>query len=92
MPESCIGTVMSDISSKRGGRVLGVKSINARFKDSERQGTDEGGDLDQIRRCLNTLIPLSEMVGYSRYLRSVSKGEATFVMNFSHYERLSGQK
>jgi len=41
---------------------------------------------------LNALIPLSEMVGYSTYLRSISKGESTFVMNFSHYERLSGPK
>jgi len=32
------------------------------------------------------------MVGYSTYLRSVSKGEAQFVMSFSHYERISGQK
>jgi len=32
------------------------------------------------------------MVGYTTYLRSISKGEAQFVMNFSHYERLSGQK
>jgi len=41
---------------------------------------------------MNALIPLSEMVGYSTYLRKISKGEASFVMNFSHYERLSGQK
>lgn len=32
------------------------------------------------------------MVGYTTYLRSISKGEAQFVMNFSHYEQLSGQK
>ena len=32
------------------------------------------------------------MVGYSTYLRSVSKGEAQFVMSFSHYERISGLK
>jgi len=84
--EGLIGEVFSDITSKRGGRILGVKSIKAKFQD-------DGADLlDDKRRCLNALIPLSEMVGYSRYLRSISKGEAQFVMNFSHYEQLSGMK
>jgi elongation factor G len=83
-----IGEVFSDITSKRGGRILGVKSIKAKF-NSEHESSDT---IDDKRKCLNALIPLSEMVGYSRYLRSISKGEAQFVMNFSHYERLSGMK
>ena len=87
LPEHIIGTVLQDITSKRGGHILGVKSIKARFTDND--GADE---LDDSRKCLNALIPLSEMVGYSTYLRSVSKGEAQFVMSFSHYERISGQK
>lgn len=37
-------------------------------------------------------MPLSEMVGYNTYLRSISKGEGNFIMKFSHYERLSGMK
>lgn len=86
LPDHVIGEVLSDISGKRGGRVLGIKSIMARFSDT---GDDQ---IDMKRKCMNAMIPLSEMVGYSTYLRKVSKGEATFVMNFSHYERLSGQK
>lgn len=67
-----IGEVFSDITSKRGGRILGVKSIRAKFLDD-----NENDDLlDDKRKCLNALIPLSEMVGYTRYLRSISKGEA----------------
>ena len=67
-----IGEVFSDITSKRGGRILGVKSIKAKFLDD-----NENADLlDDKRKCLNALIPLSEMVGYTRYLRSISKGEA----------------
>ena len=87
LPENIIGTVLQDITSKRGGQILGIKSIRARFSDS-----NDADELDDNRKCLNALIPLSEMVGYSTYLRSVSKGEAQFVMNFSHYERISGQK
>lgn len=70
LPDHIIGEVLSDISGKRGGRVLGIKSIMARFSDT---GNDE---VDMRRKCLNALIPLSEMVGYSTYLRSISKGEA----------------
>ena len=84
LPEQIVGTVLQDITSKRSGQILGIKSIKARFTDGD---FDE---LDDSRKCLNALIPLSEMVGYSTYLRSVSKGEAQFVMNFSHYERISG--
>ena len=55
--------------------------------------SDDGNDyLDEKRRCVSALIPLSEMVGYTTFLRSISKGEANFVMNFSHYETLAGQK
>jgi elongation factor G len=84
LPDHIIGDVLANISGKRGGRVLGIKSIMARFSDTE---IDQ---VDMKRKCLNALIPLSEMVGYTTYLRSISKGEAVFVMNFSHYERLSG--
>lgn len=87
LPEHIIGTVMQDITSKRSGQILGIKSIIARFSTSS-----DVSELDETRKCLNALIPLSEMVGYSTYLRSVSKGEAQFVMSFSHYERISGQK
>ena len=86
LPDHLIGGVLADISGKRGGRVLGIKSIMARFSDTGEH------QVDTSRKCVSALIPLSEMVGYSTYLRSISKGEAQFVMNFSHYERLSGMK
>jgi len=48
--------------------------------------------LDEKRQCIVALIPLSEMVGYTTYLRSLTKGEGKFTMAFSHYERVSGFK
>ena len=71
LPEHVVGQVLQDITGKRGGQILGIKSIRARFSDS-----GDADELDDTRKCLNALIPLSEMVGYSTYLRSVSKGEA----------------
>lgn len=71
LPEHIIGQVLQDITGKRSGQILGIKSIKARFTDS-----GDADELDDSRKCLNALIPLSEMVGYSTYLRSASKGEA----------------
>ena len=84
VPERLVGDLMSDISGQRGGHILGLKNVVARFGD--------GGEVDENRKALYALIPLSEMVGYNTYLRSISKGEANFSMAFSHYERVSGQK
>ena len=53
---------------------------------------DKNFELDESRKCLYALMPLSEMVGYNTFLRSISKGEAMFTMSFSHYERISGMK
>ena len=87
VPEHLVGDLMSDISGKRGGRILGLKNVQARFTSG-----DDDQDVDESRKGVFALIPLSEMVGYNTYLRSISKGEATFSMSFSHYERVSGMK
>lgn len=71
-PENIIGDLMSDISGNRGGRVLGIKNVKARFSD------DGDNVIDESRRNITVLLPLSEMVGYNTYLRSLSKGEASF--------------
>jgi len=89
LPDHCIGDILSDITGKRGGNVLGIRNIQAKFYDE----TDSKSNIvDEKRRCINALIPLSEMVGYTTYLRKLTKGEGNFVMNFSHYERVSGVK
>ena len=85
VPEALVGEMMSDISGKRGGHILGINNAKARF-------TSEPGELTTDRQTVHCLMPLSEMVGYNTYLRSMSKGEATFTMAFSHYEKISGQK
>ena len=86
VPERIVGDLLSDVTGKRGGRVLGIRSVKARFSDNS---PDE---IDEERKSIFALMPLSEMVGYNTYLRSISKGEANFTMTFSHYERISGMK
>ena len=36
---------------------------------------------------LDAFVPLSEMFGYATDLRSNTQGRATFMMQFSHYDR-----
>ena len=59
------------MTGRRGGRVLGIKNLAARFSVD-----GDEGEIDESRKCLHALMPLSEMVGYSTYLRSISKGES----------------
>ena len=35
VPEEIVGDLMSDITGKRGGRVLGIKNVKARFSDDD---------------------------------------------------------
>jgi translation elongation factor EF-G len=39
LPDGIVGEVLSDVSSSRGGHILGIKSLGARF-------SDEGGSFD----------------------------------------------
>ena len=71
VPERIISDLVSDISGKRGGRILGIKNIKARFIE-----VGDSNDIDSARKTLHAMMPLSEMVGYNTYLRSISKGEA----------------
>jgi elongation factor G len=89
IPDHVIGDILRDITGKRGGNVIGIRNVKAKFYDEK---DSKSNIVDEKKRCVNALIPLSEMVGYTTYLRQVTKGEGYFVMNFSHYERVSGGK
>jgi translation elongation factor EF-G len=39
LPDGIVGEVLSDVSSSRGGHILGIKSLGARFND-------DGGNFD----------------------------------------------
>jgi elongation factor G len=70
-----MGDIMSDITSRRG-RVLGMDS-----------GDDTGSNISVIR----AQVPQSEMLRYSTDLRAMTSGKATFEMEFSHYDPISGR-
>ena len=40
------------------------------------------------RKVVDVFVPLGEMFGYSTSVRSMTQGQATFTMEFSHYEQV----
>lgn len=53
--------------------------------DDEREATNRP-------RTINAKVPLKEMVGYLKHLRSITGGRGTFVMSVDRFERMSGQR
>ena len=64
IPDFTVGDILSDITGKRGGNIIGIRNVKAKFMDDK-----DDNVVDDKRRCINALIPLSEMVGYSTFLR-----------------------
>ena len=67
---------MVDINSKRRGRISAIENAKAKFKDGD----------DSRKKIIKCVVPLSEMVGYSNKIRSLTRGKGTFSMQFSHFE------
>jgi len=84
-PEQFMGDVIGDLNSKRG-------------KIDQMEDRGEGMNL---RKVIDSQVPLAGMFGYATQLRSISQGRATFTMEFGHYaevpkniaeEIISGEK
>lgn len=56
--------------------------------DSRRAQIQNMEMLDDMR-VVNCLVPLGETFGYTTQLRSLSKGKASFTMEFHHYQAVS---
>ncbi len=55
---------------------------------SGRRGRIEGSEINNGAVAVRGFVPLSEMFGYATDLRSKTQGRGTYVMQFSHYEKL----
>ena len=55
---------MVDINSKRRGRISAIENAKAKFKEGD----------DSRKKIIKCVVPLSEMVGYSNKLRSLTRG------------------
>lgn len=106
--EGSLGTIVHDISSARGGQVLSLENEGNEDASSELPTIDpkriyappdpfaSGGGMDKAgpgqQRQITARVPLKEMVGYLKHLRSLTGGRGTFVMSVDRFERLSGPR
>jgi elongation factor G len=106
--ESSLGAIIHDLSSARGGQVLSLENegndesgealptIDAKriyappdpFASSGGAETSGPGQQRQV----TAKVPLKEMVGYLKHLRSLTGGRGTFIMSVDKFERLSGPR
>jgi elongation factor G len=52
----------------------------------QRRGRIEAMDEQAEYKVVRSMVPLSEMFGYSNVVRTISQGRASFTMHFEHYE------
>ncbi|TVY19671.1 Mitochondrial ribosome-releasing factor 2 [Lachnellula arida] len=106
--EGTLGAIVHDLSSARGGHVLSLENEGNEDSSSDNPsidvnriyappdpfassgGTDAAGPGQQ--RQVTARVPLKEMVGYLKHLRSLTGGRGTFVMSVDKFERLSGPR
>lgn len=72
------------VSEENVGEVLGDLAV--RNAHIENVGDRKGN------KIIESTVPLAEMFGYSTSLRNLTKGRATFTMQFSNYRRLPAQR
>ncbi|KAF8851179.1 P-loop containing nucleoside triphosphate hydrolase protein [Acephala macrosclerotiorum] len=106
--EASLGAIVHDISSARGGHVLslgiegndepesGLSVIDMKriYAPQDPYASSTSGDTSGPgqQRQVTATVPLKEMVGYLKHLRSLTGGRGTFVMSVDKFERLSGPR
>ena len=105
--EASFGAVMSDISSARGGQIVSLDDGDPSGASSEISQIDiskvyappdpfESNVSDETvsnrQRTIVARVPLEQMVGYLKHLRSLSAGRGTFVMSADKFERVVGHR
>lgn len=101
--EASIGNIMHDLASARGGQVLSLEndsdvdasSAKINLKDVYAPPDPFGGPSQEtsgpgLPREITARVPLKEMVGYLKHLRSMTAGRGTFVMTVDQYEKVTG--
>ena len=73
--------------------VIDVKKIYAPQDPFAPSSTGKDAlDVIDRSRVIRAKVPLKEMVGYLKHLRSITGGRGTFVMCVDRFERMSGQR
>jgi elongation factor G len=88
-----VGSVLSDLTSKRRGHVMQTYSgtIVSESEDIDDMTIPENSVDDDDRSHVLAEVPLSEMIGYASALRSATRGSGSFVMQFNEYRLVGSQ-
>ncbi|KAG9240650.1 putative ribosome-releasing factor 2, mitochondrial [Calycina marina] len=79
------------IPASEGLKVIDVERIYAPPDPfASIDGTQSSGP-GQLRQ-ITAIVPLKEMVGYLKHLRSLTGGRGTFIMSIDNFQRLSGPR
>jgi elongation factor G len=99
VPNHLSSTVISDLSNRRG-KIISIicendsTKSNSKFNKEkfcydflfiEKRTLNKVSDEDIISK-IYSIAPLSQMVGYSAFIRSISKGEGKFFMKFQEFD------
>ncbi|KAI9050562.1 hypothetical protein LZ554_005723 [Drepanopeziza brunnea f. sp. 'monogermtubi'] len=106
--EGSLGAIVHDLNSARGGHVLSLDTEDSEDPTSALSAIDpkriyappdpfaSTGGSDSAgpgqARQVHARVPLKEMVGYLKHLRSLTGGRGTFIMSVDKFERLSGPR
>jgi elongation factor G len=77
VPEAAVGQVLSDLTVARRAAVREV------------EGEGRGAAAVVAKHLIHADVPLSALMGYATALRSITQGEGSFSMEYSHYAPVS---
>ena len=102
VPNYCSSQIISDLTSNRRGKIIsivcetelvtsGKVSGNSNkflydFLLSENKNMVNRISNDDIISKIYAVAPLSELVGYAAFIRSISKGEGKYFMQFQEFD------
>jgi translation elongation factor EF-G len=100
VPNYSSSQIISDLTSVRRGKIISIKCENdlsnknksSKFVydfllDNKNMLIKNTGE--DIIAKIYAVAPLSELVGYSAYIRSITKGEGKFFMKFHEFDKVS---
>ncbi|KUJ14187.1 putative ribosome-releasing factor 2, mitochondrial [Mollisia scopiformis] len=106
--QSSLGDIVHDTYYARDGQVLSLGtedndeaetallSIDMKriYAPPDPYASSSGGDTSGPgqQRQVTARVPLKEMVGYLKHLRSLTGGRGTFIMSFDRFKGLSGRR
>ncbi|OLL22355.1 Ribosome-releasing factor 2, mitochondrial [Neolecta irregularis DAH-3] len=99
VPESCLGGVIKDISGTRGGQIecFNDATEETKFEQFHAYTPPDHTWNGQVKemgrpRVIKAIVPLKEMVGYSKFLGGLAAGRGSFTMVLHQWQRMSRER